>query len=110
MSELENGRPERIKMTIDAVRQRLGAGGALVYRHLAPNGGPPDDGAFIACTFWLIDALARCGRLDDAEAVMVEAIKLGGELGLLAEEVDPGSGAMLGSHQESFRTPREPGA
>ena len=135
MSELENGRPERIKMTIDAVRQRLGAGGALVYRHLAPNGRPPDDGAFIACTFWLIDALARCGRLDDAEAVMVEAIKLGGELGLLAEEVDPGSGAMLGnhpqalshaalvaaalsieaarasaSHQESFRTPREPGA
>src|SRR5213082_2882207 len=135
MSELENGRPERIKMTIDAVRQRLGAGGTLVYRHLAPNGGPPDDGAFIACTFWLIDALARCGRLDDAEAVMVEAIKLGGELGLLAEEVDPGSGAMLGnhpqalshaalvaaalsieaarasaSHQGSFRTPRELGA
>jgi len=135
MSELENGRPERIRSTIDAVRRRLGAGGVLVYRYLAPDGGPPNEGAFVACTFWAVDALARCGRVEEAEAVMSQAMKLGGELGLLAEEMDPSNGEMLGnypqalshsalvaaalsveaaraseSHRESRHTPHGPGA
>ena len=102
MAEIDDDRPEHIRQTIDAVRQRLGAGGVLVYRHLASNAEPPDEGAFLACTFWLIDALARCGRVEEAEALMVDAIALGGELGLLAEEVDPATGEMLGNHPQAL--------
>ena len=102
MSELENGHPERIKTTIDAVRQRLGAGGVLVYRYLDLTGQAPGEGAFLACTFWLIDALARCGSPDEAEELLAEAVDLGGELGLLAEEVDPATGEQLGNHPQAL--------
>jgi pentatricopeptide repeat protein len=132
-SELEERGSPRVTATIDAVRQRLGAGGVLLYRNLAGEGQAPQDGAFLACSFWLIDALARSGRLDEAERLMSEAISLGGELGLLAEEVEPSTGEMVGnfpqalshstlvaaalsieaarasgSRPESRRTPREP--
>ncbi|MGH7778013.1 MAG: glycoside hydrolase family 15 protein, partial [Candidatus Dormibacterales bacterium] len=79
MSELEDGHPERIKGTIDAVRARLGAGGPLLYRYLPADRQAPAEGAFLACTFWLADALARCGCVDEAEDVMSEAVALGGE-------------------------------
>ena len=102
MSELEDQHPERIKSTIDTVRERLGAGGVLLYRYLPAAGRPPEEGAFLACTFWMIDALARCGRVDEAERLMADAIGLGGELGLLAEEVDPSSGEMLGNHPQAL--------
>ena len=102
MSELDNGRPERIQSTIEAVRRRLGAGGVLVYRYLAPGGGPPNEGAFLACTFWAVDALARCGRVAEAETVMAQAIQLGGELGLLGEEMDPSNGEMLGNYPQAL--------
>src|SRR5438270_7713420 len=135
MSELEDKGSTRLQATIDAVRQRLGAGGVLLYRYLPDDPQPPKEGAFLACTFWLIDALARCGSVDEAGQLMAEAIALGGELGLLAEEVDPSTGAMLGnfpqalshstlvaaalsidvardsgSRRESRRTPHEPPA
>jgi GH15 family glucan-1,4-alpha-glucosidase len=103
MSELENDAPERISSTVDAVRRRLGAGGVLIYRTLESTS--PDDageGAFIACSFWLIDALARCGRIDEAEKLMSQAVTLGGGLGLLAEECDPASGQMLGNYPQAL--------
>lgn len=102
MSELEDGHPERIKTTVEAVRDRLGAGGVLVYRYLGPGGQAPGEGAFLACTFWLIDALARGGQVEAAEELLEPAVRLGGELGLLAEEVDPSSGEMLGNHPQAL--------
>ena len=101
MSELEDTEPDRIRTTIDAVRERLGAGGPLLYRYL-PSDGAPNEGAFVACSFWLVDALARCGFVDEAERVMADAVGLGGELGLLAEEVDPPSGEMLGNYPQAL--------
>jgi GH15 family glucan-1,4-alpha-glucosidase len=100
MSELEGESTERVKATVEAVRRRLGAGGVLVYRYL--NGDEAPEGAFLACTFWMIDALARCGCVDEAETLMEEAIGLGGELGLLAEEVEPSTGEMLGNHPQAL--------
>lgn len=102
MSELEGQDSARVKTTIDAVRARLGAGGPLVYRYLWEGGQPPKEGAFLACTFWLIDALARCGRIDEAERLMAEAVGLGGELLLLAEEMDPATGEMLGNYPQAL--------
>ena len=102
MSELEGEGTERVKATVDAVRRRLGAGGVLLYRYLSGEDEAPTEGAFLACTFWMIDALARCGCIDEAETLMGEAIRLGGELGLLAEEVEPSTGEMLGNHPQAL--------
>ncbi len=102
MSELEDSHPERIRSTIDAIRERLGAGGVLLYRYLGRDGRPVGEGAFLACTFWMIDALARCGQVDEAEDLLDRAVRLGGELGLLAEEIDPATGEMLGNHPQAL--------
>ena len=102
MSELEGDRFERVEATVNAVRQRLGAGGVLLYRNLPDGHQSPNEGAFLACTFWLIDALARCGHVEEAEPLMGEAIRLGGELGLLGEEVDPSTGGMLGNFPQAL--------
>ena len=99
MSELESERPDRIRATITAVRQRLGAGGVLLYRNLRDG---KSEGAFLPCSFWMIDALARSGSVEEAERLMAEAVGLGGELGLLAEEVDPATGEMLGNHPQAL--------
>lgn len=100
MSELEPQR-EREVATIRAIRDRLGAGGVLLYRFLGDDG-KPHEGAFLPCTFWLIDALARTGAVDEAQSLMEVAIQLGGELGLYAEEMDPSSMEMLGNHPQAL--------
>jgi GH15 family glucan-1,4-alpha-glucosidase len=102
MSELEGEHSGRVEATVATLRSRLGAGGPLVYRYLSERDQPPPEGAFLACTFWLVDALARCGRIEDAEQLLDEAVALGGELGLLAEEVDPTTGEMLGNHPQAL--------
>jgi GH15 family glucan-1,4-alpha-glucosidase len=101
LSELDRDRPERLRFTINAIRRKLSAGGPLLYRYLPPDG-QPTEGAFLACTFWLIDALARTGEIDDAEHLMSEAIALGGELGLLPEEIDPSTGEALGNFPQAL--------
>ena len=57
----------RLDSTIDAIREHLGAGGPLLYRYSGQEG---KEGCFLACSFWLADALARAGRLGEAREVM----------------------------------------
>lgn len=87
----DNG--ERLVGTIDAIRSELGCG-ALVYRY---SGMDEEEGAFLACTYWLVEALAVAGRWDEAKALMDEAVGLVNDVGLLAEEMDPRTGGMLGN-------------
>ncbi len=86
-------RGPRLTTTIDAVVDELGVG-PLLYRY---SGMAKEEGAFVACTFWLIDALTHVGRLDQARQLMDDAVALTNDVGLLAEQVDPTTGAFLGN-------------
>jgi GH15 family glucan-1,4-alpha-glucosidase len=91
-------RGERLAGTIAAVRRELTTG-ALVYRY---SGAEAEEGAFLACSFWLVSALANLGRLDEAHALMDDVVALGNDVGLFAEQLDPATGAMLGNYPQGL--------
>jgi GH15 family glucan-1,4-alpha-glucosidase len=92
----------RVAGTVDAIRARLGAGGPLVYRYLGDDGLPGREGAFLPCSFWLVQALARLGRTAEARELFDELVALGGPLGLYAEEMDPRTGEQLGNFPQAL--------
>jgi GH15 family glucan-1,4-alpha-glucosidase len=90
---------ERLGSTVDAILERLDAGPGLLYRTSEHVG---REGAFVACSFWLVEALARLGRVDEAAETMEQVLGYANDLGLLSEEVDPGSGELLGNFPQGL--------
>ena len=91
--------------TARAVAERLGAGDGLLYRYLpeeSPDGLPGHEGAFLLCSFWLVDNLARQGRIEEATELYDSLCARANPLGLLPEQVDPASGAFLGNYPQGF--------
>ena len=87
-----------VTKTIDRTLRHLSAG-PFVYRYLpeSNDGMPPGEGAFLACSFWAVEALARLGRWEEAHERMEALVAFAGPLGLLPEEADPVSGDFLGN-------------
>jgi alpha,alpha-trehalase len=96
------GDDPRMKATIDATVQRLTARRGLVYRYLAHDGLAGEEGTFLLCTFWLAQVQALAGDVDAAIATFERAIAAINDVGLLAEEVDPCSGEMIGNFPQAF--------
>jgi GH15 family glucan-1,4-alpha-glucosidase len=96
------GDDPRMKATIDATASRLTDDRGLVYRYLAHDGLAGEEGTFLLCTFWLAQAQALAGEVDQATATFERAIAAINDVGLLAEEVDAASGEMIGNFPQAF--------
>jgi len=92
----------RVLATIDATADRLTDERGLVYRYLAHDGLEGEEGSFLLCTFWLAHALALAGEVDRATETFERAIAYANDVGLLAEEVDPATGELLGNFPQAF--------
>jgi GH15 family glucan-1,4-alpha-glucosidase len=91
----------RMELLVDAVRRDL-AEGPLVYRYRGEDGVEGKEGAFLTCSFWLADALARLGRVDEAAALMDELVGLANHVGLFPEEMDPQTRDYLGNYPQAL--------
>jgi GH15 family glucan-1,4-alpha-glucosidase len=96
------GDDPRMKATIDATAARLTDERGLVYRYLSHDGLAGEEGTFLLCTFWLAHAQALAGEVDAATATFERAVAAINDVGLLAEEVDAGSGEMIGNFPQAF--------
>jgi GH15 family glucan-1,4-alpha-glucosidase len=93
----------RMRSTVYAIRDQLTGPGGLVYRYKATDDGlPGTEGAFLLCTFWLAQALAMAGDTAAAREVFDSAAGAANDVGLLAEEVDPLTGELLGNFPQAF--------
>jgi GH15 family glucan-1,4-alpha-glucosidase len=95
----------RMLATIDAVAERLIDDRGLVFRYRAEGGVDGlagNEGTFLLCTFWLAQALALSGQAQRAREVFERAASFCNDVGLLAEEVDPRSGELLGNFPQAF--------
>jgi alpha,alpha-trehalase len=92
----------KMKATIDAIAERLTDKRGLVYRYLAHDGLEGSEGTFLLCTFWLAQAQALAGEVERAKATFERAIAYVNDVGLLAEEVDPATGELLGNFPQAF--------
>jgi GH15 family glucan-1,4-alpha-glucosidase len=94
----------RVVGTIEAVqRELLRDGFVLRYpTEEADDGLPPGEGAFLPCSFWLVDALAIIGRREEAETLFSRLVALANDVGLLSEEYDPRARRLVGNFPQAF--------
>jgi GH15 family glucan-1,4-alpha-glucosidase len=98
------GTDERVTGTIDAVWRELGRDGFVSRYSTAEtdDGLAGDEGQFLACSFWLVSALASNGRVDEARKLFERLAGLANDLGLLAEEYDVGRSRQVGNFPQAF--------
>jgi GH15 family glucan-1,4-alpha-glucosidase len=99
----------RVVGTVAAIERELLVDG-FVYRYQQqpePSGGtvdglPPGEGAFLPCSFWLVDNYVQLGRLDEARRLFERLLSIRNDLGLLSEEYDPRARRLLGNFPQAF--------
>ncbi|EPD66911.1 MULTISPECIES: glycoside hydrolase family 15 protein [Streptomyces] len=95
----------RMVATAKAVAERLSAGDGLLYRYLheeSPDGLAGDEGAFVLCSFWLVDNLIGQGRIEEAEELYASLCARSSPLGLLSEQINPTTGEFMGNFPQAF--------
>jgi GH15 family glucan-1,4-alpha-glucosidase len=94
----------RVRGTLQAVERRLLVDG-LLKRYdtaAAPDGLPAGEGAFLACSFWLVDAYVLQNRWQDARRLFARLLELRNDVGLLSEEYDPRTRRLVGNFPQAF--------
>ncbi len=96
----------RVQATVDAIQRDLCQDG-FVLRYLTDDGEgvdglPGREGAFLACSFWLVDNLAMMGRTGEAEELFERLVGLCNDVGLLSEQYDPLAGRLVGNFPQAF--------
>ena len=95
----------RVVGTVNAIQQQLSQDGFVLRYRTDGNDGDGlsgTEGAFLACTFWLVDALYAIGRRDEAEQLFDKLLLLRNDVGMLAEEYDPHTARHLGNTPQAF--------
>ncbi|POX45362.1 glucoamylase [Streptomyces sp. Ru71] len=99
---------KRVIGTIEAIQRELSTPDGFILRyptegeHAGVDGLPGDEGAFLACSFWMADDLAMIGRVDEARRLFEKLLSLRNDLGLLAEEWDPRLKRQVGNFPQAF--------
>jgi len=93
---------QRVVATVEATEAHLTDARGLVYRYRAADGLVGDEGAFLLCTYWLAQALAKAGQAERATKVFERTLPFVNDVGLLSEEVDPVSGDLLGNFPQAL--------
>lgn len=91
----------RVHRTLERVRRELSEG-RFLRRYRTDDGIGSEEGAFVLCGFWLAEAMALAGRLDEALQVFHDHVNAANHVGLLSEEIDPSTGAFLGNFPQAF--------
>jgi GH15 family glucan-1,4-alpha-glucosidase len=99
---LIDARDPRFVSTVDAYERRLGLGNGLLLRYENPDDFGMPSTAFTICAFWMAEALALVGRLDEAVERFQALMKYANPLGLFSEDVDPATGALLGNFPQAY--------
>ncbi|MET0149704.1 MAG: glycoside hydrolase family 15 protein [Acidimicrobiales bacterium] len=94
------GHPD-VTRTVETVTRDL-SDGTLVRRYLDPDGLEGAEGAFLLCSFWLLDCLIHAGRLDEADELIESLLGLANDVGIFSEMVDPTTGEALGNTPQAF--------
>jgi GH15 family glucan-1,4-alpha-glucosidase len=94
----------RMRGTVEAIQRELMEDGFVMrYRtEQTDDGLPTGEGAFLACTFWLVDNLALMGKIEEATEIFERLLALRNDVGLLAEEYDPRLGRLVGNFPQAF--------
>ncbi len=94
----------RVIGTLKAIEQQLMSGGLVLRYNTATSsdGLPPGEGVFLACSFWMVRALQLQGRDDDARKLFERVLSLANDVGLLAEEYDPGARRLVGNFPQAL--------
>jgi GH15 family glucan-1,4-alpha-glucosidase len=98
------GNDPRVRSTVEAIERELMPDG-LVLRYdtsKSSDGLPPGEGAFLACSFWMVSALKAVDRMDDARALFERLLTLRNDLGLLSEEYDVERQRLVGNFPQAF--------
>jgi len=97
----EASEEERWNETVAAIRRDLGRG-PYVLRYSGEDGLSGNEGAFITCSFWLAEALAHQGQVDEAVELMDQLVGLANDVGLYSEEIDPANAAFAGNFPQGL--------
>jgi GH15 family glucan-1,4-alpha-glucosidase len=92
----------RVRATVETVIAQLADARGLVYRYRGGDDLSGREGPFVPCTFWLAQALALAGRIDDAKATFERTMAFANDVGLLSEEVDPETSELLGNFPQAI--------